>query len=112
MKKEINRNRMNLLLYGEIQEFQVKNLQQFPFVFLEHVDEARVEYDFTQENGDNLLGIGSGTITYDFQTQKKDFKDINQDKLEHLTISVKILFWKETKVEYKVNGKKWTIKKQ
>lgn len=109
----IEQSRNNLLLTGELNDFQLKNLKSWPAVLFDNLDKTKIKFDFTLDEDseqENALGIHAGTVEFDFYFSKgvKTSKELKQQKLGNLTMWVKFMFWSDTKVVFKRKGKLWT----
>lgn len=106
-----------LMLSGNLSDFQFNNLKKWPFIVIgDGLKEVEIKYDFFQyvkdkNSGEKVKKIYAGKITYDFKIDGDlGFKKEElQTRLGQLIFWVKTLFWKETSVVIKKNGKKWII---
>ena len=76
-----------------------------------HTDKVNIEYDFTKKNAEDEENLCSGWVCFDFILKKEidmPKKELNY-RLNQLATWTKFLFWKDTEVRYKKNGKKWLI---
>ena len=100
-------------LSGRISDVQVKNLQMFPLVFFQEVQEVKCDYDLSHksdvlEDTDGKLIINTPTrnnyvayyLTLD---ETKNTEDLDKRYLA-LEKSVRTLFWTDLSVEVYFNG--------
>lgn len=114
-KDTISQHKTNLLLTGELSDFQLQNLKTWPMiVFQKHsLEKVSIHYDFKLDGNSeiaNSLGLHAGKITYDFdfKANARITKKEKERCLNHLTFWVKYLFWNDTEVNFKRRGRPWT----
>jgi hypothetical protein len=101
-------------LSGRISDVQIKNLQMFPLVFFEAVQELKIDYDLSHksdvlEDTDGKLIINVPTrnnyvayyLTLD---ETKNTEDLDKRYMA-LEKSVRALFWTDLAIEVYFNGK-------
>ena len=112
-EKIIDEHRQAIFVSGNLSDFQLKNLKTWPFVVLNDLQAVKIDYDFldydVEEKEDGEIPIGAGKITFDFRFSKKTkiSKEKRKVALDHLELWTKFLFWKDTEVIFKRNGRKW-----
>ena len=109
-----------LLASGQLSEFQLKNLKTWPYIVFntEILDSLEIHYNFQNPSYDPEKGLEdqeaqelcAGAITYNFKFKKGSKVDKEGKKLalDQLTLWTKFLFWKNTDVVFKRNGRLWT----
>lgn len=107
----IDDHRNMLMVSKKISNFQETNLKSWAFVFFENVEKSEVSWNFIKDNEDEEFYAGKVVFNIVFQKGTKVDSKIAQTGIDRLIASTKLLFWKETEVEVKRNGKKWTVKK-
>ena len=112
-KKEntvVDDHRNMLMVSKKVSVFQEQNLKSWAFLFFEGLKEVEVSWDFIRKNKaqDFFPGKISYNLKFDKGTEISD--EVATVGLERLEACVKFLFWSETKVNIKKNGKKWTTK--
>ena len=109
-KNTIVDDHRNLLQVSKhISEFQEKNLKSWSFIFFDNVDEVKVSWDFIRKNKSEDFFAGKVTFDIKFKKGAEITPEKAQLGIDRLEASTKFLFWSETKVIIKKNGKKWTI---
>jgi hypothetical protein len=99
----VDEHRKMVVMTGNISDFQIENLKQWPFVvFGEDLKESKVDYDFVQGKEGDLC---AGSVNFDFNF-KKEPKEITKG-LDFLTHCTRYLFWADTEVTFTNKGKKW-----
>ena len=98
-----------LIVSGNISDFQLKNLKNYPFIaFGKIVESVEVSYNFKHLGAEQ---VHPGSIIYNFKikngirVKKEDLKN----GIIHLKWLTKILFFNDTDVIITRNGKKWAI---
>lgn len=86
------------IVSDRVSEFHQKNLEAFPFIMLDGIEQAEIKYDL--ERGaknyvEYILKVKLGVQTASVER-----------RLESLDKAVKNLFWKEVSVIVKMNGDK------
>lgn len=112
----IESHKKAVIFTGKISDFHVENLKKWPFIiFGDKLESVSIDYDFNNTDAslkyDSLDShISSGYIEYDLKIKKGcKIKDVKK-KLNILENWVKNIFWKETEVKFKRNGRKWQVK--
>lgn len=110
----INEHKANLLLSGNLSDFQVKNLKSWPYIVfdLNKLENVEIKYNFKlneDSEQSNALGVYAGEVSFDFQFKKniRIYKKEKEKALGDLTLWTKFLFWNNTEVKFKRNGKLW-----
>ena len=85
---------------GRISEIHIKNMQSFPFIYFNSVQEAKLDYDISQ------IKDGKSYVHYDLKLKKKD-NDFMEKRFLGLEGAIKTLFWKEIKLKLSINGKEY-----
>lgn len=107
VQDEIQQHRQALLLSGNLSNFHLTNLKSWPYILFDadSFKEVRVDYSFVDDD----KKITNGQVIYDFVGCNDSF---DRKKLEVLEGWVRVLFWSDTEVVFKKDGKKkWTKKK-
>lgn len=110
----VEEHRKMVLMSGKISEFQLENLKKWPFItFGRNLDKIEIEYDFTtsKDEKSESMEVCAGYVTYNFHFNE-NFNMSRDDilaRLSSLTVWVKYLFWKDTEVKFKKEGKSWEI---
>lgn len=110
----VEEHRKMVLMSGKISDFQLENLKKWPFIaFGRNLDKIEIEYDFTtsKDGNDKSMEVCAGYVTYNFHFNDnfKMSKDDILARLSSLTVWVKYLFWKDTQIKFKKEGKSWEI---
>lgn len=104
----LQEHRRSVLLSGNLSDFQLQNLQTWPFmVFGDDLLEASIDYDFTTKSADGRL-VSPGIIVFDFKF-KDDKYIVNTKHLENLSLFVKFMFWSDTEVKFKIREEEIVI---
>lgn len=102
----ISDHRKMLIMSGNLSDFQLENMKNWPFILFDDIDSVKLNYDFTtkvlNENGNMSENIGSGKVCYNV-VRHAGFKPESSeaDKIATLTQWTKFLFWSDTEVEVK-----------
>ena len=109
----VEEHRKMLVLSWELSDFQLKNLKTWPFLLFDNIDKVEISYDFTktiQENDEEVEDLCAGKIEFNiiFNKNTKIKKEVKEKGLETLSLWTKFLFWNDTEVIIKRNGKIWT----
>lgn len=86
-----------------ISNFQENNLKSWVFVVFDDVKEVQVKFNFVNDQ----QMFYSGHIEYNIVFETQPSKEKEKLAQEHLNNWVKHLFWSDTKLTIKNNGKKW-----
>ena len=89
----VNQHRQMMLLSGNLSDFQLQNLKNYPYVFFDGVEKVEINYNF----GDDGV-VTPGEIFYKIKLKKRAKKKSLKKNEDELIACVKFLFWKETKV--------------
>jgi len=100
-------------LSGRISEVQIKNLQMFPLVFFNSVEQVKVEYDLIPIKAmDDSPTFSNSLVSYYLTLSESDNTDLDK-RFSALEASVRQLFWSDVKVEVYFNDQiKYKSKKQ
>ena len=113
--KLVAEHRQMVTLSGNLSEFQIKNLQAWPYVLFDKkdVDSVKIDYNFERSLGeeDKERILYAGVVEYDFKFKSEPpfTEETIKHKLQQLSHWVKYLFWEDTQVVIKKDGKKWEI---
>lgn len=109
--KLIDDHRKMVAMTGNLSDFQLTNLKTWPTVAIEdkYINDVKVKYDFTRVNDEDQEELHAGSVVYDFSfSEKLPYpKDELKRRLDHLIHWTKHLFWEDTVVEIKKEGKTW-----
>ena len=90
-------------LSGRISEVQVKNLQMFPLVYFNSVDEVKIEYDLAPlKTMDDSPTFSNSLVSYYLTLNELENVDLDKRFLA-LENSVRQLFWSDIKIEVYFN---------
>ena len=110
----VSEHKANLLLSGNLSDFQVKNLKSWPYIVfdLDKLENVEIKYNFKlneESEQSNALGVYAGEVIFNFKFKKRiKIKQSEKEKaLSDLTLWTKFLFWNDTEVKFKRNGKPW-----
>ena len=112
-KKEktiIDDHRQALMLSGNLSDWHINNLKAWPKIVFDDVKDFDLVYDFTEEAEDKdkkVLCAGKVIYNLRFEKEPEYTKEELYKRLEDLKTWVKVMFWKDTKVIIKKEGKKW-----
>jgi len=106
----VDDHRNMLMVSKKISVFQEQNLKSWAFLFFPELREQEVEWDFIRRNKSKDFYPGKITFNLKFPKGTEIDDQVAQEGINRLEACVKFLFWNETKVSIKKNGKKWTIK--
>lgn len=95
----VDSHRNMLMVSKSLSEFQLQNMKQWPFVFLQGVKSVEIKWNFIK----NDL-FYPGEVSYDIRSE---LKNVGDEGLIFLDLSTKVMFWSDTTVKIKVNGKLW-----
>jgi len=104
----IDDHRNMLILSGNLSSFHLDNLKAFPKIIFDDIKNFKLHYNFYTGNGEDKK-LYSGKVIYDIIFEKEPIftKEELKKRSNDLKLWVKTLFWKDTKVTIKKNGKKW-----
>jgi len=104
----VDEHRKMIVLTGNVSEFQIENLQKWPYlVFGEDLEKVSIEYNFVQGEGEEGdLYAGSVSFDFTFSTEPK-LVEHSLNLLKHWT---QYLFWEDTVVKFSREGKTWPKK--
>lgn len=114
----VEEHRKMITVTGNLSDFQINNLRNWPYVLFDHddVDGISLSYDFTnsmeeQESEGSGGQLYAGRVVYDFSFKNlaKYDSDGLKKRIEQLTHWVKYLFWVDTEVVIRKEGKEWQI---
>jgi hypothetical protein len=88
-----------ILISDKLSEIHVKNLQEYPFIFFNDVEEVKIEHDIS-------IKIKNSSFVHYYLTLSKENDNI-KIRFEHLEKSIKALFWKEVQVKLYINDKEY-----
>ena len=105
----IDDHRNMLIFSGNLSSFHLDNLKTFPKIVFDDIKNFTLHYDFYTGKGDDKK-LCSGKVIYDIVFEKDP--DLTTEELQKrmsdLKFWVRTLFWKDTRVTVKKNGKRWT----
>jgi len=105
----IDDHRNMLILSGNLSSFHIDNLKAFPKIVFNDIKNFTLHYDFYTGKGDDKK-LCSGKVVYDviFDKEPNFTTEELQKRMSDLKFWVRTLFWKDTRVTVKKNGKRWT----
>lgn len=109
-EKILNEHRQMLLFSGNISDFQLTNLKNWPYiVFGDELDKVEIHYDFklAQPDEEKVTDITAGTVSFDLYFKNNERPSDIETQIQYLEIWTKYLFWQDTNVSFKVEGKEW-----
>lgn len=90
-------------LSGRICDVQIKNLQMFPLVFFNEVEEVKVNYDLSpSKTMDDVPTFSNSLVSYHLKLDERSNIDLDKRFLA-LEKSVRTLFWSDVLVEVYFN---------
>lgn len=102
--QDIVQDHRNLLRMSQkISEFQEQNLKSWGFVFFDNIKKYEVSYNFVKDK--ESKEFYAGEVSFDLTLEDLG-EDVSQG-VERLVASTKYLFWSDTNVIVKINGKEW-----
>jgi len=108
----VDDHRNMLQISKKISVFQEQNLKSWAFIFFNDVQKVKVDWNFIRKN--KTKDFYAGKVTFDIQFSKGINPQLTPEQtqtgIDQLIASTKFLFWSETQVKVKVNGKVWKIK--
>lgn len=109
-EQAVEDHRKLLIISGMLSEFQLENLQKWPFVvFGKDLDKTEISYDFKMDQKDevNAREIHAGKVEFDLYFKTRPDDEFIGKGLLMMEIWTKFLFWQDTEVIFRVEGKKW-----
>lgn len=103
-------HRKMLIVSGNLSDFQLENLKKWPFViFGKDLKKAEIAYNFKMDTIDevNAKELEAGSVEFDLYFNKEQEKEYIAASVFYLELWSKFLFWKDTQVTIKIEGKKW-----
>ena len=70
----IEQHKKNLLINGELSDFQLENLKKWPLILFDNIEQVAIKYDFQLDEDSkesNALGLCAGIIEFDFKFKKR-----------------------------------------
>ena len=109
--KLVEDHRKMVAMTGNLSDFQLVQLKAWPKIVIDdkYVSEVKVTYDFTRKNDEDREELHAGKVIYDFHFingvpyPKEELKK----RLQNLVNWTKYLFWEDTEVEIKKQGRAW-----
>lgn len=103
----VDDHRNMLMLSKKVSTFQEENLKSWAFLFFSDLKELEVRWDFIRKN--KSKDFFPGKVSYNLKFPKEYSISDEEAKvgLDRLEACVKFLFWSETQVNIKKNGKTW-----
>lgn len=87
------------MFFGRIPETHIKSLQSYPWIFFNDLTEAKLDYSVeTTDKSKPTLFV------YDLISNPVNNNDQLDKRCKALEDSVRKLFWKEAKIQIKLNG--------
>jgi hypothetical protein len=104
-KTILDDHRNMLMVSKKISDFQETNLKNWPLIVFNDVDSVKIDYNFVRKNE-----FFAGIITFDlsFKDNKIPDEETKKIAITNLYQWTTLLFWTDTKINFKLNGKKWT----
>lgn len=107
----VDDHRNMLQVSKNISDFQEQNLKSWGFIFFNDVDSVSVKWNFFRKN--KTKDFFAGKVDFDVKFTKgvnpSLTPELTQIGIDRLIASTKFLFWSETVVKIKLNGKSWKI---
>lgn len=94
------------MLSNKINEIQEKNLKMFPLVFFNGVKSVKIDYDLGSEITDDTASGHRNFVKYSISLDDTQDNGKPELRFEHLSKSVRGLFWNNIDVVVLFNGKK------
>ena len=107
---DIDAHRSLTLVSGNLSEFQLTNLKTWPFIVFSDLEKVTISYNFLENlEGGDVPSFCAGTVEFDccFKDGKLMTELAEKKARNQLIIWTKFLFWKDTKVLFKKDGKLW-----
>jgi len=111
--KDINQEHKYITqLTGKLSDYQLTNMKTWPFVVFDNLEKVTIEYNFEKETIDEItkekiIVLYAGFVTYDFVFKTEVKEEQKEKALQALTVWTKFMFWKDTEVNFKKEGKEW-----
>lgn len=111
--KDINQEHKYITqLTGKLSDYQLTNMKTWPFVVFDNLEKVTIEYNFEKETIDETtkektVVLYAGFVTYDFIFKTEVKEEQKEKALQALTVWTKFMFWKDTEVNFKKEGKEW-----
>lgn len=109
----VQEHKQMTMFSGKLSDFQLENLNKWPFIVFNDLDSAKIEYDFekkvkiTDEDEEKFDAIHAGKIKFNLFFDKKPSKNKDLDKrIDTIKAWTKFLFWSDTKVTVNIKAKK------
>ena len=104
----VDQHRKMVIATGNLSDFQLENLQKWPFLVFDNLKRVQVEYAFTEDvevEGEIEESIFAGKVNFDLNF---DGEPTEVDKaIALLTHWTKYLFWEDTIVTFSKDGETW-----
>jgi hypothetical protein len=107
----VDDHRNMLMVSKKISKFQEENLKSWAFLFFENLKEAKVSWNFIKDNENQDFYPGKVEFNLSFNKNTKIEPEKAKKNIDMLTACTKFLFWSETQVIIKKNGKLWKTTK-
>lgn len=90
-----------MLFFGRVPETHIETLQSYPYIYFNGLHEAKLDYSI--ETTDKIKPT---IFSYDLLLSPEALNTNNHMELRYkaLESSVRLLFWKEVKLQVKING--------
>lgn len=99
----------NMMMFSKnLSDFQLSNLRSWPNILFDNLDSSEISYNFWN---DNVFYAGQVEFNLIFKKGSKISAEDASRKLQALELWTKFLFFADTNVIIKRNGRKWTVKK-
>ena len=95
----VDSHRNMLMISKNLSDFQLENMKRWAFIFLTNVNKVSIDWSFIKDDE-----FHPGEVSYDIEMGEDQDLDTG---LMYLTASTKVMFWTDTEVKIKVNGKEW-----
>lgn len=104
-KTILDDHRNMLMVSKKISEFQEINLKTWGLIVFDDVDSVKIDYNFIKKD---QFYPGNVCFDFKFKNGKIPTGEKKNKGITSLYTWTCLLFWTDTKVTFKVNGKKWT----
>lgn len=104
----VEEHRKMLIISGNLSQFQITNISNWPWVLCEDLEKCKVKYSFLkkipdQENEGVFQDlVYSGEVLYTWIFKKKTKRSEIKKQIDQITEWTKFLFWNDTVVKVKV----------